>query len=237
MKKILEKVKNTEKTFNQVKNWYQDRYETVVIQRNVLFLVVIALIAVFGFTISGIIALNTEKVYEPFIVQVEDNTGVITKVNNEAIRELAADKALRNSSLVRYILARENYSSVEHIYNYFTIVRLFSTQQVYDEFNATIATSNPNSPLSFGMDFKIETKIKSITDIDENQKLVQVRIDKSKISTRSKDNVPEWTKSYLISLKYAYIDTGLPEADRYINPLGLQIVDYDVNEEINATKF
>lgn len=237
MKKIIDKVKNAEKTYNQVKNWYQDRYETVLIQRNVLFLLVIGMVVIFGFTISGVIALNNEKVYEPFIVQVEDNTGVVTKVNNEAIRELAADKALRNSSLVRYILARENYSSVEHIYNYYTIVRLFSTQQVYDEFNASISPSNPNSPLGFGMDFKVETKIKSITDIDENQKLIQVRVDKSKISTRSKDNAPEWKKSYLISLKYAYIDAGLSEADRYLNPLGLQIIDYDINEEINATQF
>jgi type IV secretion system protein VirB8 len=237
MKKLLEKKEKVKKTVGQVKNWYQDRYETVIIQRNILFLFLIIMMVVFAFTINGIIGLNSKKVYEPFIVQVEDNTGIITKVNNDMIRELSADKALRNSTIVRYILARENYNSADYNYNYNTVVRLFSTPQVFDVFSSQISAQNPNSPLGFGFDFKLETKVKTITDIDEKQKLIQIRVSKAKIAVRSRDGKPEWEKSYIISLKYDFFDAKLSEEERYINPLGLQITDYNISEELNATTF
>lgn len=239
-KKKPQQKKGLGKTLNQTKNWYQDRYETVIIQRNVLFLFLVGLIVTLSVMMQGFIDLNAKKVYEPFIVQVEDNTGIITKVDNEVVRKLSADKALRNSTIVRYILARENYNSAEFNYNYKTVVRLFSSPTVYDAFSKYINPKNPNSPLGFGSNYKIETKIKSIIDVDEKQQLVQVRVTKAKIpmtGVRASTAQPEWEKNYVISLKYQYVAANMSEADRYINPLGLQITDYNISEEINATKF
>lgn len=238
--KKLKPKKGFGKSLSQTKNWYQDRYETVIIQRNVLFLFLIGLIVTLSVMMQGFINLNAKKVYEPFIVQVEDNTGIITKVDNEVVRKLSADKALRNSTIVRYILARENYNSAEFNYNYKTVVRLFSSPEVYAAFSKSINPKNPNSPLGYGSNYKIETKIKSITDVDEKQQLIQVRVTKAKVpmtGVRATTAQPDWEKSYVISLKYQYVAANMSEADRYINPLGLQITDYNISEEINATKF
>ncbi len=225
------------KTLEKVKNWYQDRYETILIQRNLLFICVIAFIGIFAFTIVGIIKLNNSKVYEPFIVQIEENTGIITKVNNSAVRELPAEKAVRNASLVRYVLARESYNYADYQFNYYQIVRLMSARNVYDDFNAEINPNNPGSPISLGFDNKVDVEIKSLIELDEENNLIQIRIGKAKVPSRATANdaiFKQNEKSYIITLRYQYGDLDLSETERYINPLGIQIIAYSINEEINA---
>ncbi len=226
-----------EKSLTKIKNWYQDRYETVLIQRNFLLICVIAFIVVFGFTITGIIALNSTKVYEPFIVQIEENTGIITKVDNSTIRNLPTEKAVRNASLVRYVLAREAYSFSDYQFNYNQIVRLMSDKDTYQAFNAAVNPNAPGSPVSLGFDYKIDVKIKSLIDLDEKQNLVQIRVSKAKLPTKqnsTEELFKQNEKSYIITLRYDYKDLDLSEIERYINPLGMQIIAYSINEEVNA---
>lgn len=233
MKKFFSK---DNKTVKQIKNWYQDRYETVLIQRNILFVLVAIFVVVFGFTIIGVIELNSTKVYEPFIVQIEENTGVITKVNNKSVRELSAQKSVRNASLVKYVLARESYNYADYQFNYFKVVRLMSDPEVFSEFTAKVSPANPESPISLSFDYKIDAKIKSIVDFDDQENLVQIRISKSKVGTKSRSGKPEWVKDYIITLRYAYRDLELTETERYINPLGMQVVGYRIDEEQSAKR-
>lgn len=237
MAKFFKKKDEKEKTITKVKNWYQDRYETVIIQRNFLFIFVLAFIGIFSLTILGIIDLNSQKVYEPFIVQIEENTGIITKVNNNTVRDLPAEKAVRNASIVRYVLARESYNYADYQFNYNQIVRLMSSKDVYTEFNALVNTLNPESPVPLGYSAKVEVRIKSLIDLDEKENLLQVRVDKARIPTNTA-NTEEFfkktAKSYIITLRYQYRDLDLSETERYINPLGMQIVAYSINEEVNA---
>jgi type IV secretion system protein VirB8 len=221
-----------DKTVNEVKNWYQDRYESVLIQRNTLFIFLLLLIIFFGIGILQVIKLNSEKVYEPFVVQVEENTGIITKVNNKTVRELTAIEAVRNASLVKYIISREGYTYADYNFNYYTIVRLMSNSDIYSIFRSQISPSNPESPLTFGIKHRMEVNIKTIIDLDEDENLVQIRISKSKVPTRGGN--PEWKKDYVIKLKYAYKNLNLTEEQRYINPLGIQIIAYEIYEETNT---
>ncbi len=235
--KFLKKKDDKEKTVSKIRNWYQDRYETVQIQRNVLFIILVALIGIFALTILGIIDLNSQKVYEPFIVQIEENTGIITKVNNQSVRNLPAEKAVRNSSLVRYILARESYNYADYKFNYNQIVRLMSSKEVYNEFNNMINSANPQSPVPLGYTAKVEVRIKSLIDLNESQNLVQIRVEKARIPTNtfnSEEYFKKAAKSYIITLRYQYRDLDLSETERYINPLGMQIIAYSISEEVNA---
>lgn len=232
MKQFFEK----DKTVKQIKNWYQDRYETVLIQRNILFVIVAAFVVIFGFTIIGVIKLNSTKVYEPFIVQIEENTGIITKVNNKSVREISAQKAVRNASLVKYILARESYDYADYQFNFFTVVRLMSSTDTYSAFKSAVSPSNSKSPISLGFDYKIDAKIKSIVDFDEKTNLVQIRISKTKFPTKSSHEKSRKETDYVITLRYAYRDIKLTETQRYINPLGIQIIGYRIDEEQSAKK-
>ena len=234
---LFKKKDEKQKNLTKIKNWYQDRYESVVIQRNLLFLCVVAFITLFAFTILGVIELNSKKVYEPFIVQIEENTGIITKVNNEAIRTLPTEKAVRNASLVRYVLAREGYNYADYSFNYYQIVRLMSNKNTYQDFIATVSGEGPDNPTTLGFEKKIDVKIKSLINLDESQNLVQIRVEKATLQSgvgASEEAFKQNKKSYIITLRYEYKDLDLSETERYINPLGLQIIAYSINEEINA---
>ncbi len=240
MKNLLKKKDGSEKNLTKIKNWYQDRYESVLIQRNLLFLCVIAFIGIFALTILSVIELNSKKVYEPFVVQIEETTGIITKVNNESIRTLPNEKAVRNASLVRYILAREGYNYADYSFNFYQIVRLMSDSKVYSGFSSVTDPNNPESPVSLGFEKRIDVRIKSLIDLDESQNLVQVRIEKATLASgtaTSEENFKQNKKSYIITLRYDYKDLDLSETERYINPLGLQVIAYSINEEINAKSF
>ncbi len=237
MLSFLKKKDEKEKTISKVRNWYQDRYETVMIQRNFLFIALVAFIGVFALTILGIIDLNSQKVYEPFIVQIEENTGIITKVNNSSVRDLPAEKAVRNASMVRYILARESYNYADYKFNYNQIVRLMSSKPVYNEFNALINSANPESPIPLGYGARIEVRIKSLIDLNEAENLIQIRIGKARIPTNTlnrEESFKKAEKSYIITVRYQYRDLDLSETERYINPLGMQIIAYSITEEVNA---
>jgi type IV secretion system protein VirB8 len=237
VKNLIKKKDGKEKNLSKMKNWYQDRYESVQIQRNLLFLCVVGFIILFAFTILGIIELNSKKVYEPFIVQVEENSGIITKVNNESIRTLPTEKAVRNASLVRYVLAREGYNYADYNFNYYQITRLMSNKTVYGDFINNVSGDSPDSPISLGFAQRIDVKITSLIDLDEGQNLVQIRIEKAKLSSgasASEENFKQNKKSYIITLRYEYRDLDLSETERYINPLGMQIIAYSINEEVNA---
>lgn len=238
MKKFLAKKQEDkkEKTVSKVRNWYQDRYEKVLIQRNFLFICVVGFMILFGFTITGIIALNSQKVYEPFIVQIEENTGIITKVNNSKIRDLPAEKAVRNATLVRYVLARETYNYSDFQFNYYQIARLMSDSSVYRAFAASVSKDTPGSPVNYGFEKKVDAKIKSLIDLDEKNNLVQIRIAKAVIPAASSNQeaFDKNEKSYIITLRYEYKNLDLSETERYINPLGMQVIAYSINEEVNA---
>ncbi len=224
------------KTIKQIKNWYQDRYETVVIQRNFLFVIIVLLVVIFGFTIVNVLKLNSEKVYEPFVVQIEENTGIITKVDNSQVRQLPAEKAVRNASIVRYVLARESYNIAEFGFNYYQVVRLMSSSDVYKQFKEVIDPNKKNSPISLGFQHKIEAKVKSLIELDEKANLIQIRLGKSKVATigNISDKIDE--VNYIVTLEYQYRNLDLSETERFINPLGIQITKYNISEEQSVKK-
>jgi type IV secretion system protein VirB8 len=219
------------KNLGKLKNWYQDRYETILIQRNILLIIVFLFIFTFFITIRGVIELNSKKVYEPFIVQIEEATGIITKVDNSEVRNLPAEKAVRNASMVRYILARESYNYADYNFNYYQIARLMSSEDVYNAFLQSI-----NSSIALGFEKKIDVRIKSFITMDESQNLIQVRIAKAvlPVGSTSEEAFEANAKNYIITLRYEYRSLDLTETERYINPLGMQIIAYRIDEENNV---
>lgn len=239
----LGKNKKENKTIKQIKNWYQDRYETILIQRNVLFLLLTILTIVFSFSILSFVEMNKKKVYEPYVIQVEEQTGVITRVDSRAVKDLKVEEAIRNSILVRYINARETYHAADYAYNYNQIVRIISSPEVFQQFLSMVSAENPASPLHLDNRFKVAVKIKSLVDltgkapgginISKNTNIVQIRVAKQKIAL-DRDIVVE-EKNFIITLTYEYKDVDLSESARYINPIGLQINAYQIYEEPNAS--
>lgn len=209
------------------KNWYKDRYQYVVVQRNWLALfAMLALIVALATTIV-LYELVPLKTVEPFVIQVDDRTGFTQIVKPYTAKEINANEAVKEYFLVKYIRAREGYSPTTASENYRNVVRLLSSQPIYRIFSRNVSARNPQSPLNvFGQHTKRNVEFKSITYLKPNEVLVRIKTYTEKISDDSSD-----VSHYVIRLKFDFAELTLLQWERYINPLGFIVTEYTRDEE------
>jgi type IV secretion system protein VirB8 len=208
-----------------VKNWYSDRYEMLLVQRNILFLfVMISIFSIFaGVFVVGDIAAG--KKIEPFIVEIEDKTGITNVVNPATREELTADEALQTYFLMKYVRARETYNSVDYEYNYKTVVRLLSAPKVYGEFWSYINSDPKNAISSYGTTNSTSLKLRSL-QFPERGKTAQVRF----TITEQAGSRLSFYKIATITYEFSVLE--LTTEERQVNPLGFQITNYSVADEV-----
>src|SRR5262245_52619761 len=104
------------------KNWYKDRYQYVLVQRKVLTLITLLSLSCTLFALFYIAHITPLKTIEPFVIEVDQKSGITQTVDPLTVKELTANEAVNNFFIVQYIRARESYSSTDYARNY-NIVR------------------------------------------------------------------------------------------------------------------
>jgi len=217
------------------KNWYNDRYEFVVIQRNIfaiITLISLVLSIVVTFSISQLTPL---KSVEPFVIQIDQKTGVTQVVNPIKSKELLAQDAVNNFFIVEYIRARESHLSQDVNYYNYNLVRVLSDPAIFRAYTFEIALSNPESPAARMVNGGTrDVHISSIKYVSEdkdsagNQTLrYDIRVQITERGTQAGTRVLQ----KLISLKFKYVALELTTEDRYLNPLGFRVIDYKAYDE------
>jgi len=217
--------KQTQKDTTNGKNWYKDRYQYVLVQRKILVLITSLSLIASLVTVIVIAQLTPLKTVEPFVIQVDQKTGITQTVNQMTVKEITANEAVNNFFIVQYIRSRENYASQDLARNY-NIVRLMSeSSKVYGEFTRT---ANPNNPKSnaarLGVTGVRTVKFKSITYL--SPQTIQARV---LVEERSENNLAQ--QNLIILLSFSYANMALSLEERYINPLGFIVTDYRVDED------
>ena len=219
---MAENVKNILET----KNWYKDRYQALLVQRKVLTFITLLSLLCTLVTVAAIAWLAPLKSVEPFVIQVDQRSGITQTVDPMSVKELTANQAVNDFFLVQYIRSRETYSITDIARNY-NIVRVMSDpDKVYPAF---VGQADPNNPRSntarLGSGGIRTVKFKSIIYL--NPQLVQARL---LIEERNDSSVVQYNKIALIS--FEYIKLNLNNEERYINPLGFRVTDYRLDEDI-----
>jgi len=219
-----------------ISNWYSDRYGSVLIQRNILLiLLVITLLCIIAgvFTVGNIAIQYTIK---PFVIDIDKKSGITNIVDPLVHKDLSASEALNRYFITKYIAARETYCSVSAKYNYWTVVRLLSSEDIYRSFKRSVY--EPSSPLNtYGVQYCSEFKLNSIqffTNTDPKTGAEKTTsVVRFIITVLNGDSVV--SKSYKIAtLEYTYKQMELSMEDRNVNPLGFQITAYRSDQEINV---
>ena len=208
------------------RNWYKDRYQYVLVQRKLLALVTFLSLIGTLLTVLVIARLTPLKTVEPFVIQVDQKSGIVQTVDPLKAPELTANEAINNFYIVQYIRARETYSLTDLARNY-EIVRVMSENaQVYPEF---MAEQNPNNPKSsaarLGTAGIRQVKFKSFSYLTPST--VQARV-----IVEERGNVNAYNFHKIITLQFQYVKLSLTNEERYINPLGFRVTSYRVDEEI-----
>ena len=218
------------------KNWYSDRYQFVVIQRNILALITLLSLICSIMATFSISQLAPLKAVDPFVIQVDQKTGVTQVVDPLKARELTTKESVNQYFIVQYIRARESFvdSPQRNAFNR-DVVRVLSDGNVYHVYQKDMNTSDPDSiPSRLGVGGGRRVEINSIKFLDKQDLLYGEESRRYLVKAKITENVPgrlEKTTNELILIEFKYAELALTIEERYLNPLGFQVLSYRTDED------
>jgi len=227
-----------EDVVTEVRNWYSDRYNIVAIQRNLLILLVVILSLGILAAIVTIKEVTLSKTVRPFMVEMNDQTGVVTVVEPTTVDVITAEQAVDDYFTILYLKARESYNYMEYEYNYHTVVRLMSSGSIYNQFRNYLADKATDPLRLYGSGTRLVVEIKSIQALPsaasfaqtEQVTLPDVNISQVRFKIKAEgQNSFEQNKIAVIGYKFS--GQPLYGQSRFVNPLGYIVVSYIVNDD------
>jgi type IV secretion system protein VirB8 len=211
--------KQSKKTKLKIKSWYSNRYQIVVVQRNVLLLFTI--VSMFSVAIAVMFVKNimSSKSLEPYVIEVEQKTGIATVVDQLTTQNFTGDQMIRKYFINQFIHAASGYNPKTYKED-LEKVRLLASPGVYSEYRNRI------NARELGAYSNIEVRIKSVQFPDNNTAQIRLvrQVDMPDEETKNKDEV--------ITMGFFFApDANLTMEERLINPLGFQVNKYLIAEE------
>ncbi len=215
---------NLKNYFEKARRFDQDRMIEVERSNRLAWSIAIAAGIVAGISILAVASLAPLKTVEPFVVRVDNSTGIVDVVSALSATAGTYDEAVTKYFAAKYVRAREGYVWSEAQENFRTIA-LLSTQAEQARFAATYRGSNPQSPQNvYGRSATVRINIVSIALI--NQNVVSVRYIRS--LTRGEE---VRTTHFVATLTYSYANAPMSSTDRLVNPLGFAVSEYRADPE------
>lgn len=165
------------------------------------------------------------KTVEPFVIRVDNNTGVTDIVTTLKESETSYGEVIDKYWLTQYIKYRESYDwySVQSNYDATMLFSNHAEQAIFAEFmDSEIAPHK-----IFKDRYRVNIRIISVSWVGTT---AQVRFEKSVIPLNDTKEKAAPTR-LLATISYGYINATQSDADRTINPLGFQVAHYRVDPE------
>ena len=207
-------------------SWARDREDTLRASRRVAWIVAGAAVVVAVFEATALVLLIPLKTVEPYTLMVDRNTGYVQALKPLDAQKIAPDAALTQSFLVQYVIARESFD-VDALQANYRKIALWSAETARSDYIASVQFSNPGSPLArLPRSTTVETRVKSVSPLGGNAALV--RFDTQR---RDAGGQPLPLRSWVAVIRYRFSTEPLQQSDRYLNPLGFQVVRYRRDQE------
>lgn len=228
--KLLDTLLRNMKVPNESKNWYQDKYQYILVQRNILAVITLVSLVAALISVLTIEGLTPLKSVEPFVIQVEDKTGITKVVKPLKSDELLANESLNNFFVLKYVKARETYIHTDQAEQQYLedVVRLMSDRKEFAQYQRQI---NPNIegtvPNRLGNLGNRRINKRAISYIDERKNGGTARVE-ILVTEMIKNDIRRYNKVAIVQFEYA--DLNLTEQERDINPLGFVVVAYRLDD-------
>lgn len=176
-------------------------------------------------SVAAVMLLAPLKTVEPFVIRVDNNTGVTDIVTTMKDHNQSYGEITDRYWLTQYVKHRESYDwwTVQSNYD---AAMLLSGGTEQDAISALFQSEGAPYKV-FKDDFRVDVKILSVTWIGD---VAQIRFEKQvKPLSESVERPP--AQRLMATIGYQYLNTPQSEKDREINPLGLQVMHYRVDTE------
>ncbi|MCF8462561.1 MAG: virB8 family protein [Rickettsiaceae bacterium] len=203
------------------KGWYEERYEILLVQRNILsFLFVVSLLGIV-LSIIAVLKISTSKEFDPFVISIDEKTGLTTVVKPLSRDILLSDRSLSQYFIKRYISARETYNVADFNSQSRSTVRVLSNNNVYWQYVGYIRDNDPSK--KYADKNSTYLTVKSWSQMDKNKYIVRFTI------TETQGEMKTYNKIAIVVIDYITIELTPQELD--INPVGFQVNAYKVDDD------
>lgn len=222
------------------KHWYQDKYQHVLVQRNVLALVALVALITALTAVVAVMRLAPLKSVEPYLLEVDEKTGITQKVEPISRSAYVANEAIDRYFVSTYVRTRESYNFSTTRY-YYNVVRVMSSPDVFYAFRRMIDPSLEGSLAAvLGTTGMRTVRFRSISYIQNPPlpkgkvevtptKIAQVRI----VTIDSKPGATDVVQYWVVTVAFQYTNLSLNEDEQLINPLGFTVNSYQIQRELN----
>lgn len=205
--------------------WEQEIVKKAKRSRTLAWLVTSVFAGITVLALSALVLIVPLKSFEPYIVEVDRNTGYV-EVKSGLTRpaSLTDQQAITQANIVRYIRSREGYDPYA-IEENFGVAALLSTGNAARELQELYSAANAKNPARvFGKNRKVTTEIASVTFPNSSTGIVR-------FATSEISDTDTITRHWIAVVRYRYTDTPATNEWRFENPLGFQVYDYRRDQE------
>ena len=179
--------------------------------------------------VAAVAALTPLKTVEPFVIRVDNATGVVDVV--PALKgETSEAQAVSRYLLTHYVTARERFVPALAEADYET-VGAFHTPQMNQAWAALWNRNNPDSPLNRHADgSSVRVQVKAVSFLapgSGREDLAQVRF-----ALLAGEPGAERQQHFVATLQYAYGQPSKDDRLRAANPLGFKVLEYRREPEL-----
>lgn len=213
--------------YAEAASWARDRNDALHASRRTAWLVAGAAVVVAVCEALALVILMPLKTVEPYTLLVDRQTGFVQALKPLDAQVVSADRALTQSFLAQYVIAREGFD-LATVQSDYRKVALWSVGTARASYLASMQASNPDSPLvRVPRGAIITVEVRSVTPIGGNTALVRY-------DTRSQDSAGREgaAEAWVAVMRYRYSGEPMSVADRLVNPLGFQVDRFRRSREI-----
>lgn len=204
----------------EARSWETDKLIEIERSRKTAWRIAGTSGAVAFVSVLAVAALVPLKVVEPFVIRVDNATGIVDVVEALGDGKTNYDEAINKYFTQWYVRYREGYSK-ELAEEYYINVGVLSGGLEQQKYASWFDPRNPMSPINvYGPYGKVQVRIKSTSFIRPEVALVRY----TKQVERGTDT-PEMTH-WAATVVFKYSGAPMAESDRAINPLGFQVTEY-----------
>jgi len=178
--------------------------------------------------LAGLMPLKTAK---PFVVRVDNTTGVVDVVPGYEVKG-SEQELVSRYFLTHYVMLRERYFNAFAESDYQEI-GAFQSPRLNQDWIELWKASNPDSPVNlYKNGTAIRVQVKSVSLFERANGLsdiAQVRFTKL---VRGGGSGSEQASHWISTIQYTYVKPSEDPKDRATNPLGFRVLDYHPEPEV-----
>ncbi|EAK4088020.1 type IV secretion system protein [Campylobacter jejuni] len=190
----------------------------------------IAFISIFIAIISiiAVVLLTPLKTIEPYVIRVDNTTGMVDILTMLDEKEIKANEALDKYFISTYVKAREGYY-YDLLNQDYLLTQLMSSEKVANEYRALYEGDNARDQILKNSN-EVSVQILSIVLGESNG--VKTATVRAIITTKNLTSKGTTQATKVITLSYDYILAKVSEENRFLNPLGFKVLTYRIDDEV-----